>query len=104
MALKQLGRSEEAVNVNEQVRKYAKEQLSIRSESDFFSKFNIDNGEKSRNAYYYYLLGLTDLCDGSNALATENFRKSADLDNTHPVSQFMVQLKNQNAAFPQTKK
>ena len=97
MALKKLGKKDEADNLFDQIRKSANEQLTKAGETDFFSKFGDDMRMESRMAYNYYLLGLTFLGEGNHQSALTNFQKSVELDHSQLWGRFLLQPKNQHA-------
>lgn len=80
LALKRSGKDTEGDKVLEELRKYAANQLNLKPETDFFSKFNDDSKEEVRQARNYYLLGLVCLGKGDKSGAYENFSKSEELD------------------------
>lgn len=95
MALMKLGKTDEAQAILEEIREREAEQLKLRSENDFFAKFNVDNEKNSRQAFSYYLLGLADACEGNTQSAIRNFQRAVKLDQTQLWAEYLSHPENQ---------
>lgn len=93
LALKKLGKNEDAAVILNEIREFASEQLKAKDETDFFAKFGNESQQESKMAYNYYLIGLSYLGEGNRIKANENFKKSLNLDQCQLWSDMMMQLK-----------
>ena len=92
MSMKALGKTTESNAIFEQIRSQTLDQLTKDPKNDFFAKFGDDVRKESRDAFNYYIIGLTYEGQGKHKLASENFQKAVDLDPGQLWARFMTQL------------
>jgi tetratricopeptide (TPR) repeat protein len=93
MALKKLGRTEEANVLFDKLGSYATKQLASAEGMDFFSKFGAASSRAARMAANHYLLGLAAYGKGNTDQADAEFNKAIELDQNHLWAKWMLQKK-----------
>jgi tetratricopeptide (TPR) repeat protein len=93
MALKKLGRMEEANSLFDRLDSYATKQLASVEGMDFFSKFGTASSRSARLAANHYLLGLAEYGKGNTDQAAGQFNKTVELDQYHIWAKWMLQKK-----------
>jgi tetratricopeptide (TPR) repeat protein len=83
LALRKLGRDDEAKSVFERLVKTGEAQLSQGEAADYFAKFGEKSSERVRQAGAHYLIGLGKLGLGEAAQAEAQFRQARELHPAH---------------------
>jgi tetratricopeptide (TPR) repeat protein len=93
MALKKLGKADEAKSILEKIEKDANNQLKSSEGLDYFAKFGAASTRESRMADSYYLLGLASYGMGDKVKAKEYFTKVMELNQNHVWAKMMLESK-----------
>lgn len=93
MALKKLGKEDEAKTMLEKIEDDAGQKLKSTEGLDYFSKFSSASTKESRMAESYYLMGLADYGMGDKAKAREYFTKTLELNQNHIWAKLMLESK-----------
>ena len=84
LALRELGRSDEAAPLFEGLIEAGQEQLKQGEAADYFAKFGEKQAERVRQAQAHYLIGLGQLGLGRTAEARTTFARVLELHPAHP--------------------
>jgi TolA-binding protein len=93
MALKKLGKEDDAKGMLQKIKDDASQQLKSTEGLDYFSKFGSATTKESRMAESYYLMGLADYGMGDKAKAREYFAKALELNQNHTWAKLMLESK-----------
>jgi len=93
MALKKLGKADEAKSILEKIEKDANNQLKSSEGLDYFAKFGAASTRESRMADSYYLLGLASYGMGDKEKAKGYFTKVMELNQNHVWAKVMLDSK-----------
>ena len=83
LALRKLGRTDEAKTIFERLLKIGEEQLAKGDGPDYFAKFGEKTSERVRQANAHYLIGLGQLGLGEKEKASASFQQALELHPAH---------------------
>lgn len=93
MAMKKLGRNDDAQKVFDDLIKTGKDRLSQDEAADFFAKFGERESSQARQASAHYLIGLGHLGKGETEDAKTEFAQAAKLNVSHVWAREMLSTK-----------